>query len=94
VATVYSEVHVALREAVPEFGGVIDEHIAYHGRLLQHVLFGDLTRFVLAAQERDDQELVEPGRPGAARLTRGEPGSPPVPGMSLSPAPRDGSAAV
>jgi hypothetical protein len=56
---IYSNVHVALREAVPEFGPVIDEHLAYHAGLLRHVLFGDLTRFVLAANERGDHELVE-----------------------------------
>lgn len=56
---VYSDVHEALREAVPEFGPVIDEHIAYYEGPVQHVLFGDLTRFVLGARQRGDHLLVE-----------------------------------
>lgn len=58
VAVVYAEVHEALRAAVPEFGPSIDEHIADYSEVLQHVLFGELTRFVLAAYERGDRELT------------------------------------
>ena len=48
-----------MREAVPEFGRAIDEHITYHdGDVLKHVPFGDLTRFILAAEERGDHDLV------------------------------------
>lgn len=36
-----------LRTVVPEFGPMIDEHVAFYGDVLLHVLFGDLTRFVL-----------------------------------------------
>ena len=42
--------------AVPEFGPTFDEHVADYG-ILPHVLFGDLTRFVLAAHERRDTEV-------------------------------------
>jgi hypothetical protein len=54
----YETVHDSLREAVPEFESAIDEHIADNGEVLQHPLFGDLTRFVVAAHERGDDELV------------------------------------
>jgi hypothetical protein len=48
VAIAYSTVDEALRAAVPEFGGAIDEHITDNDEeLLPHILFGDLTRFVL-----------------------------------------------
>jgi hypothetical protein len=60
VATVaYSEVHKALRAAVPDFGSVIDQHIGAHDGVLPHVLFGDLTRFVLDAHERADAEVEQ-----------------------------------
>ena len=54
----YPTVHDALRRAVPEFGAAIDEHVADHGGVLPHVLFGDLSRFVLAAHHAGDHELV------------------------------------
>jgi len=54
----YSDVEQVLREAVPEFGPVIDEHIAFNDELLPHVLFGDLTRFVLVAHDQGNEELV------------------------------------
>ena len=47
----------ALYAAVPDFGPMIDEHVASYGELLPHVLFGDLTRFVLAGHERGDRDL-------------------------------------
>lgn len=46
-----------LREAVPEFGSTIDDHVTFYGELLPHVLFGDLTRFVISAHERGDLDI-------------------------------------
>lgn len=57
-ALAYSEVASALRVALPEFAAAIDEHVAYNERLLTHLLFGDLTRFVLDAHKRGDDDLV------------------------------------
>ncbi|MGH9269431.1 MAG: DUF7674 family protein [Acidimicrobiales bacterium] len=55
----YDAVHLRLVEAVPEFAPVLAEHLEdQEGELLQHVLFGDLTRFVVDAYERGDHELV------------------------------------
>ena len=47
----------ALRAAVPEFGPAIDEYLAYHHEVLLHVLFGDLTRFVVTAHARGDTDV-------------------------------------
>lgn len=47
-----------LTNRVPEFQAAVDEHLAYYEELLDHVLFGDLTRFVLAAHDRGDASLV------------------------------------
>jgi hypothetical protein len=58
-AFTYGTVHEELRLAVPEFGPAVDEHVAEYDEVLQHVLFGDLTRFVLAAHERGDREVEE-----------------------------------
>src|SRR5207253_247565 len=55
----YSGVPEALRAAVPEFGPTIDEHVADYDSVLAHVLFGDLSRFVLAAHERGDTDVEE-----------------------------------
>ncbi len=54
----YSEVESALRAAVPEFASSIEEHLADNDELLPHVLFGDLTRFVVAAHQRGEGDLV------------------------------------
>jgi hypothetical protein len=54
VAEVLDELLVAL----PEFRPTFDEHLADYG-VLPHVLFGDLTRFVLAAHERGDTNVEE-----------------------------------
>jgi hypothetical protein len=48
-----------LRTAVPEFGPSIDEHVSDFGEVLPHVLFGDLTRFVLAAHARGDADVEQ-----------------------------------
>jgi hypothetical protein len=47
-----------LTEAVPAFGVVVDEHLATFGEVIPHVLFGDLTRFVLAARADGDVAAV------------------------------------
>jgi hypothetical protein len=44
---------------VPEFGSSIDEHIDDFDEVLPHILFGDFTRFVLAAHERGDREVEQ-----------------------------------
>jgi hypothetical protein len=51
-----SEALDELLVAVPEFRETFDEHVADYG-VLPHVLFGDLTRFVLAAHDRHDEDL-------------------------------------
>ena len=59
MAISYDSVHLRLVEAVPEFGPVLEEHLEdQDGEVLAHVLFGDFTRFVLAAHQEDDHELV------------------------------------
>ncbi len=55
----YAQVIERLRGAVPEFGIVIDDHLAFYDEPLPHVLYGDLTRFVVAAHDRGESELVE-----------------------------------
>jgi hypothetical protein len=58
VALAYSEVTSTLRVALPEFAGAIDGHVADYDEVLPHVLFGDLTRFVLDGYQRGDDDLV------------------------------------
>lgn len=55
----YSEVANALRVALPEFGAAIDEHIAAFDEVFPHLLFGEMTRFVLDARERGEDDLVQ-----------------------------------
>ncbi|MCP4965810.1 MAG: hypothetical protein GY926_11290 [bacterium] len=56
----YGAIHAALVDAVPEFRPELEEHLSDHdGEVLPHLLFGDLTRFVLAARDRGDHALVE-----------------------------------
>ena len=48
-----------LMRRLPEFKAAVDQHLADNfGELLLHPLFGDLSRFVLAAHERGDSDLV------------------------------------
>lgn len=54
----YSEVANALRIALPEFAPAIDEHVAHNDEVLPHVLFGDLTRFVLEASRQRNDDLT------------------------------------
>jgi hypothetical protein len=58
VTLAYSEVATALRVALPEFAAAIEEHVAFYDEVLSHVLFGDLTLFVLDAQVRGEDDLV------------------------------------
>jgi hypothetical protein len=47
---IYAEVAERLVAAVPSFRPVLEEHLAdYEGELIQHLLFGDLSRFTLQA---------------------------------------------
>ena len=57
-ALTYSEITTALRVALPEFAAAIDEHVADNDEVLPHVLFGDLSRFVVEAGQRRDDDLV------------------------------------
>ena len=43
----------ALSAAAPEFAALKAEHVREYGELLPHVLFGDLTRWVLAHQPQN-----------------------------------------
>jgi hypothetical protein len=53
------EVHLVLVDAVPEFRDPLESHLQDNsGEVLPHVLFGDLTRFVLAARREDRQDVV------------------------------------
>lgn len=54
----YSEVANALRIALPEFAPAIDEYVAHNDEVLPHVLFGDLTRFVLEASRQRNDDLT------------------------------------
>ena len=54
-----ADVTPSLLDAVPEFRPSVDEHIKTYGEVLHHVLFGDLTRFVLAARGRGEDALVK-----------------------------------
>ncbi|MET7338732.1 hypothetical protein [Nonomuraea sp. NPDC005650] len=44
--------------AVPEFRPFLRDHIAANDEVLPHVLFGDLTRFVLDAYQQGHRDLV------------------------------------
>jgi hypothetical protein len=57
-ALAYSEVVAALLVAIPEFAAAVDEHVADNDGVLPHVLFGDLTRFVVKSHDDGDDELV------------------------------------
>jgi hypothetical protein len=54
-----ASIHEAMREAVPEFGPTIDEHLEEFGEDVRYLLFGDMTRFVLAARADGATDLVE-----------------------------------
>ena len=48
-----------LREAVPEFAPEMDAHLSDNfGEVLNHLLFANLVRFMLAARNRGDDALV------------------------------------
>ena len=49
----------SLSTAVPEFQSVIDDHLAFNGEILDHLLFADLARFVLEAHATGQPELVD-----------------------------------
>jgi len=50
-----------LGAALPEFDTEIADHLNTYGECLDHVLFGDLTRFLLAAAREGDWPLVRRG---------------------------------
>ena len=57
-AIAYEDVEELLRKAVPEFAPAIDEHVDFNEGFLSHVLFGDLTRFVMDAYARGETEVL------------------------------------
>jgi hypothetical protein len=54
-------IHERSRIAIPEFAAEIQDHLNTYGECLDHVLFGDLTRFLVAAAREDDWPLVHRG---------------------------------
>ena len=49
----YNTVGQYLQEKVPEFSEKVKEHLKYYdGTILQHVLFGDFTRFIIDQFEK------------------------------------------
>ena len=48
-----------LVERVPELQEACDEHLRDNAELLPHVLFGDVFRFVVAAEASGAEELVD-----------------------------------
>ncbi|WP_214415229.1 DUF7674 family protein [Sphaerisporangium fuscum] len=54
----YERIADLLIAEVPEFAPVVQEHVACDDEVLQHVLFGDLTRFVLKAHQCGDDAVV------------------------------------
>ncbi|WP_127932204.1 DUF7674 family protein [Nonomuraea polychroma] len=54
----YEHIADRLVQEVPEFSSVLHGHITDYHEVLPHVLFGDLTGFVLHAHQQGDEELV------------------------------------
>ena len=55
----YKDVPHVLLRAVPEFLATYEEHVRDYDEVLTQLLFGDLTRFILDAYERGDDDLVD-----------------------------------
>ncbi|GLW96465.1 hypothetical protein [Microtetraspora sp. NBRC 16547] len=55
----YEDVVDRFVQEVPEFTPVWQEHVADNGEVLQHVLFWDVTMFVLDAHERGNRKIVD-----------------------------------
>jgi hypothetical protein len=56
----YETIAEVLVDAIPEFRPALEQHLRdQEGEVLPHLLFGDLTRFVLAARDGGDDALVE-----------------------------------
>ena len=47
----------AMRMEVPELVPVIDDHLDTYGEVLLHVLFGDVTRFVIDVRSDGDSDV-------------------------------------
>lgn len=54
----YDAIHGALVAAVPECRPVLEEHVEFYGEVFPHVLFGDLTRFILSQRQQGVDEVV------------------------------------
>jgi hypothetical protein len=55
----YAELADRLVAAVPAFRTSLEEHLVDHdGEVLNHLLFGDLSRFTMAAHERGDRSTT------------------------------------
>ncbi len=55
----YKWIGQQLAASVPEFEPYLVEHTEYHGKVLAHVLFGDLTRFVLQQHSDGRAQVVD-----------------------------------
>lgn len=66
----FADVVDELRTAVPEFAPTIDDHEQFYEQTLPHVLFGDLMRFILAAREDGDDDVVQRSRAFLERALR------------------------
>jgi hypothetical protein len=66
----YAEFPIFLRNAVPGFDRVFDDHLRRHGELVPHLLMADLVRF-LAGEVRIHGSRSRALRPAMALLERG-----------------------
>ncbi|MEV0228694.1 hypothetical protein [Nonomuraea sp. NPDC050786] len=55
---IYEHIADRLVSEIPEFRSVLREHVIDNHEVLPHVLFGDLTRFVLHAHQQGREQLV------------------------------------
>ena len=55
----YPEVPPLVVDEIPEFRAMQEKHLRDNDEVLPHVLFGDLSRFAVAAHKRGDTRLVE-----------------------------------
>jgi hypothetical protein len=55
----HGEVPELLLGEIPEFRTTYDEHVQDNDEVLSHVLFGDLSRFTIAAYERGQIGVIE-----------------------------------
>lgn len=54
----YRTIADSLVRDVPEFGPILERHVATFNKVIPYGLFHELTEFVLAANERGDEDTV------------------------------------